>query len=341
MMVVIFMMSLMALYLPSQATAQEAAKSSTEWNCFDRGISLDTAGTYSWTGMDRQSTPGDANFPFPQNFNSPDEFPLPTFRPLALGDAGSEGSCSSAQATINYNWDLVSGGAVGRDLFNRPVLAGPYDASKCYYIQSSGAPYGVYAEIECGLARSVATQAVTHSQPRCFLQDGNEIDCPTGEIENEDGEPHREAPLEVGRCYVFDDAGWMWGSTNCESAEKGESQYVPRDPEGPSSSEAGSVALPVDARYDCGGVPISIDVECTSGAQNPILAYIGGIANFLAIGVGVILVISMIILGTQYTISQGNPDTVKKAKDRALNIVIAALSYYFMYAILQWLSPSL
>jgi hypothetical protein len=104
------------------------------------------------------------------------------------------------------------------------------------------------------------------------------------------------------------------------------------------SPDFGSAGPPTDGKFDCHGVAISINVECTD-ATNPILAYLGGITNFLSMGVGVVLVISLVVLGMQYIMSAGDPQRVKLAKDRAVNIVLAGATYFLIYAILKWLIP--
>lgn len=113
---------------------------------------------------------------------------------------------------------------------------------------------------------------------------------------------------------------------------------------GPGQNDLGQVIIGGDANtVKCGSGPdaveISIDVNCTD-VDNPILAYIGGIANFLSVGIGVVLVISLTILGMQFMVSRGDPNMVKLARTRALNIVIAAATYYVFYGILRWLLPT-
>ena len=61
--------------------------------------------------------------------------------------------------------------------------------------------------------------------------------------------------------------------------------------------------------------------------------------RFLAAGVGIAVVISIIIAGIQYSTSEGNADTTQQAKDRIRNAMIGLLIYVFLFAIVQYLVP--
>jgi hypothetical protein len=90
--------------------------------------------------------------------------------------------------------------------------------------------------------------------------------------------------------------------------------------------------------YDCNGVQISVNVEC-AGGDNPILSYLGGVVNFLAAGVGVVVVAMVTLAGVQYITSHGDPQKVSAAKSRLVNAMIGLISFIFLYAFLQWLIP--
>ena len=55
--------------------------------------------------------------------------------------------------------------------------------------------------------------------------------------------------------------------------------------------------------------------------------------------VGLIVVISIIIGGIQYTTAGGDPQKVAAAKGRVFNSIFAFLAYLFLYAFLQYLVP--
>jgi hypothetical protein len=64
------------------------------------------------------------------------------------------------------------------------------------------------------------------------------------------------------------------------------------------------------------------------------------IIRFLSIGVGIVVVASVVLAGIQYTSSQGDPAAVAKAMERVRNTVIGLGIYIFIYAILNWLVPA-
>ncbi len=75
------------------------------------------------------------------------------------------------------------------------------------------------------------------------------------------------------------------------------------------------------------------------GALNPIEDIIYAIIRFMALGVGIIVVISIIIAGIQYTSSEGNPEVTQQAKDRIRFTMFGLFLYIFAYTIMQYLVP--
>ncbi len=67
--------------------------------------------------------------------------------------------------------------------------------------------------------------------------------------------------------------------------------------------------------------------------------YINPALNFLAVGFGLIVTITVVVSGIQYITSGGNPQGVNAAKKRIFNAVGALLLFAFMWALLQWLVP--
>lgn len=88
----------------------------------------------------------------------------------------------------------------------------------------------------------------------------------------------------------------------------------------------------------CNGVAISIGVECPP-SDNPILSYLAGIINFLALGVPVVVVAAIIVGGIQYITAGGVPQKLEAARKRIINALIALVTFIFLYAILRWLVP--
>ena len=78
---------------------------------------------------------------------------------------------------------------------------------------------------------------------------------------------------------------------------------------------------------------------CNGQSCDLIQEYINPTIDFLAAGVGIVVVIMMVIGGIQYITSQDNPQAVSAAKSRIVNALFALLLFAFMYAMLQWLVP--
>jgi hypothetical protein len=67
------------------------------------------------------------------------------------------------------------------------------------------------------------------------------------------------------------------------------------------------------------------------------LAY--AIIRFLSYGVGIVLVISIIIAGIQYSSSEGNAEATQAAKSRIQNAIIGLVVYLMAFSAVQYLVP--
>lgn len=82
------------------------------------------------------------------------------------------------------------------------------------------------------------------------------------------------------------------------------------------------------------------NVPTPSGGSKTCIAHdIDAIVNFLAVGVGIVIVIMIIVAGIRYTISRDNPQEVQAAKKMIFNALIALVAFAFSYAFLQWITP--
>lgn len=98
------------------------------------------------------------------------------------------------------------------------------------------------------------------------------------------------------------------------------------------------VGLPVLPNYKSGSCPegsISND-PATGGA---IVNYLRQWLILLSGAAGLIILLMIVIAGTQYIISRGDPSNVKSAKERLTNALIAFVLYLMAFAILQFLIP--
>lgn len=89
---------------------------------------------------------------------------------------------------------------------------------------------------------------------------------------------------------------------------------------------------------------VNSDCNCdTSTDLNPnncgIVYYIWLIINVLSALTGIVLVISLIAAGIQWTTAGDNPQQLSAAKTRIVNMLIALFLFAFTYAFLQWVVP--
>jgi hypothetical protein len=67
--------------------------------------------------------------------------------------------------------------------------------------------------------------------------------------------------------------------------------------------------------------------------------YINPIINFLAGAVGIVVVISVVMGGIQYSASGDNPQAAAAAKKRIGNALLAAIAFLFLWGFLQFIVP--
>ena len=70
-----------------------------------------------------------------------------------------------------------------------------------------------------------------------------------------------------------------------------------------------------------------------------IIKYLVLFIKFLSAIVGIVVVISIIIGGIQYSVSADEPAMVNAAKKRIMNALVALALYVFTFALLQYLIP--
>lgn len=82
-----------------------------------------------------------------------------------------------------------------------------------------------------------------------------------------------------------------------------------------------------------------INFGCTGKVENPIIDLAYALIKFLSIGVGLVLIGSMIYAGIMYTMSGGSPEKTTEAKNRIRDAVIALVFYLLIFAMVQFLVP--
>lgn len=112
----------------------------------------------------------------------------------------------------------------------------------------------------------------------------------------------------------------------------------------------GKIVLGTQGSHQCGNLPNEGDNWKTKlnfgclGKQapsglGPIQDLMFALIRFLSIGVGVILTLSIVAAGIQYTTSEGNAEATQNAKKRIQNSIIGLGVFIFTYTALQFLIP--
>lgn len=86
----------------------------------------------------------------------------------------------------------------------------------------------------------------------------------------------------------------------------------------------------------------SILKNCASQADDNgagITCILSLLLTIMTYGVGILGVIGIILSGIQYTMSQGDPSKMAKAKNRLLQVIIGLIVYALMWAGLRFLVP--
>ena len=80
---------------------------------------------------------------------------------------------------------------------------------------------------------------------------------------------------------------------------------------------------------------------CTGGtAHNAMLDLLFAIIKFISDGVGLIIIMSLIIAGIQYTFSRGEPQAISSATKRIQSSITALVIFIFAYALLNFITPN-
>lgn len=102
-------------------------------------------------------------------------------------------------------------------------------------------------------------------------------------------------------------------------------------------------SAPTTYAATCGSVKTSIDFGCKStgsGVQaTPVFALLLAVVNFLAIGVGIVVVGGILWGAFQYITANGNSGKTEQAMNIVVNSVIGLFVYAFLFAIVNYLVP--
>lgn len=76
-----------------------------------------------------------------------------------------------------------------------------------------------------------------------------------------------------------------------------------------------------------------------NGATGIVEDYLNPFIRLMTALVGVVIVLSVVIAGIQYSSAGGDPSGVAAAKKRIVAAVVALIAYVFTFGFLQWLVP--
>ncbi len=79
---------------------------------------------------------------------------------------------------------------------------------------------------------------------------------------------------------------------------------------------------------------------CYGTPHNAMIDLLFAIIKFISDGIGLIIIMSLIIAGIQYTFSRGEPQAINSATRRIQSSVTALVIFIFAYAILNFLVPN-
>lgn len=103
---------------------------------------------------------------------------------------------------------------------------------------------------------------------------------------------------------------------------------------GSKSHQCGNTKDAVETKFDLGCLG-----EAAPSGTAPIHDMAYSFIRFLSAGVGIIIVISIIAAGIQYSSSEGNAEATQAAKTRIQNSVIGLIIYIFAFSLVQYLVP--
>jgi hypothetical protein len=106
-------------------------------------------------------------------------------------------------------------------------------------------------------------------------------------------------------------------------------------------SSFSNVIASSDIKSECGQNSQDNCSDCTKVAAGDcsIIDDLVVAINFLAAGVGIVVVIMIVIGGIEYTTSADNPQSVASARKKIINALIALVSFIFLYAFLNFIIP--
>lgn len=102
----------------------------------------------------------------------------------------------------------------------------------------------------------------------------------------------------------------------------------------------GSTAKSTTQTYGCPYYSATSGINNTGDGGGLYSKYLNPFIVFLSGAVGVIVVISIIVGGIQYSSAGGDAQKVASARNRIKNAILALIAFIFLRAILNWIIPN-
>lgn len=90
---------------------------------------------------------------------------------------------------------------------------------------------------------------------------------------------------------------------------------------------------------DCSDHQITNIIKCDPTGDGSVWNLLATVVNFLAVGVGVVVLLGIIFGAFLYATSGGSADQAKRGIGYVRNAIIALLLFVFMYAIINFIIP--
>lgn len=211
------------------------------------------------------------------------------------------------------------------------------------------------------LSFALTSQVAAASAGTCLLTDvqGSAVSPPQVEACSDTFQGGTDAagiPYDSSKCYEIyqhNGSSYISKAISCSDSRFGGAScatgYIGTPPNchlpGSTNGSNGTSTIPTGGTNHCGGGSGNASVDTgflklgCKGIGNPIVDLLFAIIRFLSIGVGLVIVGSMIYAGIQYTSSRGDPNTTAEAVKRIRANVAALLIFIFAYAMLNYVIP--
>jgi hypothetical protein len=193
-------------------------------------------------------------------------------------------------------------------------------------------------------------------EPGCYVttQGTNEpSNCPQKDSSGNDIDPDKcyFAAGGSGAISSFVEKNCDGSSSSGSTSNSGSNSYCSTNPAACAPLNPGGSVNNSDGTdgKQCGKgehtVTLSINIGCRGDAYpgpndvNPIIDMAFALFRFLSLGVGVVVVGSIVVAGIQYTASRGNPQATEASIKRVTSSVLALILYMFIFAIANFLVP--